>query len=148
MDELAARENLLWTLERLAEKATAGPWFSQGGLIHAPDKGGIDVGALRAEVFEDEPWSNATYIVALLNAAPELIAALRAATADKPLTREVGVMDERTLREELAELARLREALRAYQRAVIQVPGIEDGRSYEPWQERLRRVIERYGGVR
>lgn len=46
------------------------------------------------------------------------------------------------------EGGRLQEALRAYQRAVISIPGIEDGAAHEPWQERLRNVISRYGGVR
>lgn len=50
---------------------TDGPWFQQGPLIHGPDHGGFDIGPLLGEVYDED---DARYVVAAINALPDLLA--------------------------------------------------------------------------
>ena len=54
----------------LISAATPLPWFRQATLLHGPDHGGIDIGPLRGEIY-DEP--DAALIVYSVNNLPALL---------------------------------------------------------------------------
>lgn len=100
---------------------TPGPWFRQGNLINGPDNGGIDIGFLIADVYEDGPHPTAAYIAA---ASPDVIAALLAerdalaAVAEAARDAVAQAEHSTTSRLWLYEVESLRAALAAYDRAV------------------------------